>query len=56
MRLYWKRTYWALGSNEHKYIFEMSAVQYLAPGVDRTEFQWHLMVSMEAEWVVVVPK
>lgn len=34
-------------------MLEMSAVQYLAPRVERTEFQWYLMVSMDAQCVVV---
>ena len=36
-------------------MLEMSAVQYFAFGVDTVEFQWTLIVSIDAECVVVLP-
>ena len=42
-------TYCASGSSEQRYMLEISAVQYLAFGVEIVEFQWTLIVSIEAE-------
>ena len=42
-------TYCDLGSKEQRYMLDISAVQYLAPGVERTDCQWHLIVSIDAE-------
>jgi hypothetical protein len=52
---YLNLTYSASGNNEHKYMFDISAVQYFAPGVDITEFQCILIVSIEAVCVVTLP-
>lgn len=36
-------------------ILEMLPVAYWALGLDKMEFQWHLMVSMDAVWAVTSP-
>ena len=41
-------TYSASSSVEHRYMVEMSPVQYQALGVEITLFQWILIVSIEA--------
>lgn len=42
-----------VGGMEHRYMLEILAVLYFAAGIDRREFQWHLIVSMEEKFVIV---
>ena len=41
------RTYSALPRVEHKYMLEISPIQYQTLGVETTLFQWVLIVSIE---------
>ena len=50
-----KRTYSASSRLEHRYMFEMSPVQYRALGVETTLFQWVLIVSIDAVCVDTLP-
>ena len=49
-------TYSASRWRDSRYMLEMLPVQYLAPGVERTDCQCILIVSMEAVLVVTSPK
>ena len=55
MRLMWILVYYGSGSFVLRYIFDISIVMYLALGVDRTEFQFILIVSKPADLVLVSP-
>ena len=50
-----KQTYSASLRVEHRYMLEMSPVQYQALGVETTLFQWVLIVSIEAVCVETLP-
>ena len=50
-----KQTYLASSRLEHRYMLEMSPVQYLAFGIDITLFQWVLVLSIDAVCVVTLP-
>ena len=43
-----KRTYSTALTLEHRYMLEMSSVQYLAFGINTMLFQWVLIVSIDA--------
>ena len=48
-------TYSELIKSDIKYILEMSPVQYFAFGVEIIEFQWVLIVSIDAVCVLTLP-
>ena len=50
-----KRTYSTSSRIEHRYMLEISPVQYLALGVETTLFQWILTVSIEAVCIETLP-
>ena len=50
-----KRTYSASLSLEHRYMLEMSLVQYQAFGDETMLFQWVLIVSIDAVCVETLP-
>lgn len=56
MMFYWKWTYRASRRSEHKYILEKAMKQYLAPGLERTVFQYVFIFPIEAIYLVVLPK